>query len=759
MATATRAPRESLSALTRYSEISLFLLLVNGVLALLWTGKIDPVTSVLAPAALVFKAWRYWRGKGPELSARQATWLVVGYVPFYVFDLLFFSRAFVSGNPNPWLYAALHASIHLMLYVMMMRLFSARSTRDLLFLSMTGLASLLAAAILTINTAFLFYLSIFLVLSVSTFTSLEMRRSAEGAVAPPLESHTPAAARLGRALGLTAVLMTLGALFCGAAIFAVLPRFTVGYLGGLNFSPVLISGFSDNVELGRIGEIKLQTSVVMRTKMDVGPEGAPNLRWRGVALTTFDGHRWYTPDRESTPVMPGPDGWYHLPTSHSPEVGNRFREVHYTVFLEPLGTESLFVLAHPVAVRGTFRRETGTHPDDPRTRFLLVDQTNSVLNPFYSFSKMMYEGQALVPQLPPEELRKAATDYPVQVRETYLQLPRLDERIPRLAREITQRAPTPFDKASAIEIYLRTRFGYTLTQPDPPPKDPLGYFLFRRQAGHCEYFATAMTVMVRSVGIPARVVNGFLPGEYNDVADSYIVRGNDAHSWVEVYFPVYGWIPFDPTPPAGAKPQFSLGRLAYYWDWFEMAWSEWVINYNMGQQANLATTAQRSAREWSVYFRDLLLAQQRKGTKWLKRWHYAVRGAINERPLALLLPALLLAAFALFLLRGRSMANLLMVMAARSGVGYGRRPEAAPKLAALFYTRLLHELERRGLPKPEAQTPREFVAALAHPELSRKVGEMTELYESSRFGGHPADPRELARRLGEVESCLHALAR
>src|SRR5208282_3463558 len=131
MATALPAPRASLSALTRYSELSLYLLLVNGVASLVWTGKLDPITAVLAPLALVFKGWRYAMGKSAELSQRQATWLVAAYIFFFPFDLLVLSRAFAAGTPNLWLYAALHASIHLMLFVMMMRLFSARSTRDL----------------------------------------------------------------------------------------------------------------------------------------------------------------------------------------------------------------------------------------------------------------------------------------------------------------------------------------------------------------------------------------------------------------------------------------------------------------------------------------------------------------------------------------------------------------------------------------------------------------------------------------------------
>ncbi|HKM89316.1 MAG TPA: DUF3488 and transglutaminase-like domain-containing protein [Candidatus Acidoferrales bacterium] len=759
MATAIRAPRTSLSALTRYSEISLYLLLVNGVMSVVWTGKLDLVTAVLAPLALVFKGWRYARGKPPELSHRQATWLVAGYLFFFPIDLLVISRGFAAGTPNMWLYAALHASIHLMLFVMLVRLFSARSTRDLLFLSMMALASLMAAAILTIDTAFLVFLSLFLVLGVSTFMSLEMRRGAEGAVAPPLESGTPGARRLGRALGLTAVMVTLGALAVGSVIFAVLPRFPSGYLGAVNFNPTLISGFSDSVELGRIGEIKLNSAIVMRARMDIPGDSAPNLRWRGIALTTFDGHRWYTPHHDNEPKFPGGDGWYQLPVSHSPEVARDFREVHYSVLLEPLATDSVFVLSHPIALRGPFGRDSGNVLRGAPTPYLEVDQTNSVFTPFNNFTKFLYEGRALVPVVSPEELRAASSNFPAKILHTYLQLPSLDPAIPLLAREITRRSSTEFDKSAAIEAYLRTRFGYTLTQPDPPPKDPLAYFLFTRRAGHCEYFATAMTVMVRSLGIPARYINGFLLGEYNDVADSYIVRGSDAHSWVEVYFPDYGWIPFDPTPPAGSKPEFSLGRLAFYWDWLDMAWSEWVINYSQAQQIRLALNAQHSVRDWSFWVQRFLSAKQNVGVRWVKYWHSLVENGVGASPKVLLLLALLLAAVVFVLLRGRALADLWMAAAARAGAGYARQPDRAPRLASLYYTRLLRALERRGFRKTASQTPREFASSLAPASLLELVEQMTRLYEASRFGRQPADARALAHCLGEIEACLRASTR
>ena len=173
-----------------------------------------------------------------------------------------------------------------------------------------------------------------------------------------------------------------------------------------------------------------------------------------------------------------------------------------------------------------------------------------------------------------------------------------------LPKQITAHADNPYDKARAIEGYLRSHYGYTLDLTGPPQADPLAYFLFQKRAGHCEYFAAAMTVMLRSVGIPARYINGFLTGEYNDVGGDFVVRASDAHSWVEVYFPAFGWLTFDPTPPSDEKPPGFFATLGHYWDWFELQWSEWVINYDFVHQFTLAQNLQRVSRDWTERVQD-----------------------------------------------------------------------------------------------------------------------------------------------------------
>jgi transglutaminase-like putative cysteine protease len=438
----------------------------------------------------------------------------------------------------------------------------------------------------------------------------------------------------------------------------------------------------------------------------------------------------------------------------------QYRPVRYTVLLEPVATDALFVLSQPVSLRGTFLPDGDRRPRDSRPAYILKDRTESLFNPYNNFNKSYYEGESLLPSLQPDALRAAGRQYSPSIDEaTYLQLPTLDDRIPKLAREIASRASTPYDQASAIEIYLRTRFGYTLQQPDPPPADPLANFLFRRQAGHCEYFATAMTVLVRTLGIPARYVNGFLPGEYNDVGDSYIVRGSDAHSWVEVYFPGHGWIPFDPTPPAGQKPRFFLGRLAYYWDWFELNWNEWVINYNGHQQLALAVNATRATREWGNRFRGYLEGKYRRAVDWLKELHISARRTLRRQPVALLGVALILSLLLLALMRGHALLELFSEYSLRSGLGLKPGTTVAPRVATIYYARLLRLLERRGMRKADAQTPLEFAASVPAGALAAQVTRMTELYQVARFGVSPADLREMAQQLGAIRATLRTAPR
>ncbi len=240
----------------RFFRTSLFLLMATAVATLVSTGKLDLVTMIVAPSAVLYKGVRWWRRCPAEIPQRLATRLVVAYLLVFPLDLVFLSRSFVSASSNPALYAALLGAIHFLLFVMLIRLYSANTDRDALFLTMLSFAAILASAVLTIDTTFLGLFFLFLLFGVATFVGLEMRRGSKGAIAPEVDAQPQQERRLDRALVLAALSVALGAMIIGGALFFFFPRFSAGYLGRTSLQPTLMSGFSDDVELGQIGEIK-----------------------------------------------------------------------------------------------------------------------------------------------------------------------------------------------------------------------------------------------------------------------------------------------------------------------------------------------------------------------------------------------------------------------------------------------------------------------------------------------------------------------
>jgi hypothetical protein len=719
----------------RFFRASLFFLILTSVATLVSTGKLDPFTCVVAPLALLYKGVRLWRRQPPEVSPTTATWLVVGYLGFFPVDSLFVSRALVSNSTNPVLLAALLAAVHFLLFVMLVRLYSATTDRDALFLAMLAFAAMLASSILTVDTSFLILFFIFMLFGVAAFIGLELRRGANGAISPPFGRQPAEERRLSRALSLAALSVALGSIVLGGVLFFVFPRFTAGYLGRASMQPSLMTGFNSDVELGQIGEIKKNSEVVMRVETGK-PVAYPMLRWRGIALTNFDGKRWSNPERRNETLLAQPGGWIFLRDARQ-AVALGGTGLEYTVFLQPIATSAIFTPGEPISLKGSFSSDNS----DVHS-YIFRDATGSLFNPFHNISAVRYAGLSQLRNFDARQLRAAGATYPREISTEYLQLPqRLDSRIPTLARQMAGRANNPYDQSRAIENFLRSRFGYTLNLVGKPGNDPLANFLFVTRAGHCEYFASAMTILLRTLDIPAREVNGFLPGEYNDLAGDYIVRASDAHSWVEVYFPGSGWVTFDPTPPATENASL-LSRLAKYIDWMELSWNEWVINYDFGHQVLMAQTLQRNSRNWTESLRGWFERAQIQNRQRLKSMQ------LRHGILGLLLPLILI--LLLMALRYDIIGKTIRRLRLYWHLHTPESPQANPLLASRLYAELLRLLERHGFARRAAQTPLEFAVSVQTPALAPAVSEFTRIYSSARYGGTPCDTPRLRHLLEQI---------
>jgi transglutaminase-like putative cysteine protease len=743
MASSVASPGSLLPA-DRFYRTALFFLVLSGVLALVATGKLDAISSIAAPLAILYKGIRWWRGHTAELQQSTATRFVLAYILVVPVDVLFYSRSLAEGTGNPTMYAALLAAVHFLLFVTVLRLYSAVTDRDAIFMAMLAFAALLAAAVFTIDTHFLIFFMAFLLFGVATFVGLEIRRAARGAVFPPLHARSEAESRFHRALALAVLSVAIGGVAFGSLLFFFFPRFSAGYLARSGFQPSLMSGFTDNVELGQIGEIKQSTSVVMRVRTS-SPVKYPMLRWRGIALSNFDGKRWSNDESNRQIQSPMQDGWIILSNRKDFEAPPAMT-LEFTVLLQPIASDALFAPAQVVKLRGNFFAGANTYYASVRGSSLALDSTGSVFNASHSFGQIRYEGVSVLPQLRPVGTRTAGSVYPREILDTYLQLPRaLDPRIPELARKITAPAGNPFDKAVTMESYLRDNFTYTLNLTGRPGDNPLAHFLFETRAGHCEYFASAMAIMLRTLGIPSREVNGFLPGEFNDLAGDYIVRASDAHSWVEAYFPGSGWVTFDPTPPGAGDATGFFSRLGLYVDWFQLNWNEWVINYDFSHQIRLARNVRQNSTDWASLARRKFERMKRRGMNGLTAWQ-----AVHPL-LSILFPIALV--FALVVLRFDWIRASLRWLALSWQVRHAPAERNNPQLASRLYAELLRLLEKRGLARPITQTPLEFATSSGlRPELAGPVREFTELYAEARFGAKPCDSFRLRALLGQIRA-------
>lgn len=165
-----------------------------------------------------------------------------------------------------------------------------------------------------------------------------------------------------------------------------------------------------------------------------------------------------------------------------------------------------------------------------------------------TIDQIQYQVRSQVSNASDKELRSVIGEIPEWIEVRYLDLPdSVPDRVLQLAQEIVANQPTRYDRAKAIETFLRS-YPYTLDLPAPPAdRDVADYFLFDLQTGYCDYYATSMVVLSRAVGLPARIVVGYVGGQYEEENDRYLVSEAEAHTWVEIYFGDYGWIPFEPT--------------------------------------------------------------------------------------------------------------------------------------------------------------------------------------------------------------------
>jgi transglutaminase-like putative cysteine protease len=576
---------------------------------------------------------------------------------------------------------------------------------DYLVLYLISFALLLLASTYTVSIFYLVTLVVFLFLSVLVLILFENRESFSAKKG--LRFSFPAHVQIATVISALTILIAI-------PIFFAIPRGALGLLGRAGTN---VSGFSSTVNLGDTGRILEDSEVVMRVSVDRDPNSLPgDLRWRGLALNSFDGKVWTSTLHRSERLLPDLQGRYPVSTRR------RQREslLEQTFFVESF-SDIVFGAQGMVQLFGFRNRNTALWRDGNQAVFIRPRQREALR--YFAHSDLETRAQ--------KSNRIVDAPVPEELASEFLALPQLDERIIQLAESVSDGSGGAFSKALRLEAFLREGFAYTLENPSGRASDPLADFLFRSRSGHCEYFATAQAVMLRAVGIPSRVVNGFRRGEHNEWSDYFIVRQSDAHSWVEAFFPGPGWIEFDPTPVGGQNRGSAwYRRLAQILDTLDVVWTE-VVTFDRVKQIGFFQSLRRKIESsWENVsgaadrFIGWDLAQLRERVYWLA----------GQKLVLLKVLLLLLASFLTYRYR-----RYLRMFWKRHVLH-----SSGKEIAQEYYLELLEVLARRGFKKSKFETPREFgvrVKAAMNSELPLQV---TETYYRSRYGGRLVGQEELA---------------
>jgi transglutaminase-like putative cysteine protease len=532
-------------------------------------------------------------------------------------------------------------------------------------------------------------------------------------------------------LSRSALQVALIAAVAGLVTFLAFPRFGVGvFLRGNLYGNESV-GFSDTVRLGGFGTIKNDATVVMHlVPLDSEPSSRPTWHLRGSAFAKYEAGRW-TRSRDALSSNLTHRRAYDLLDEHGRPPGEivaapyRFggrwgktlaphpvpgfaaaqETVRVLVTMEDIGTDLLFAAGRPLAFsltpRGAIegRNRLGSDLDD---QVRVLDRQPGPIQ---------YEFVGRIGEPTREELQAIGDPSVPAELGAYVEVELSDE-FEQLALEITAGANTRLEKVEAVQRYLLQNYEYSLEQPlsdrvRSGELDPVEGFLFDTKAGHCEYFATAMALLLREVEVPTRNVNGFYGAHYNAFGDFYAVRQADAHSWVEVYFEQLGWVTFDPTPPGGRTagddaPWFP--RLAALTDALRNAYLEYVIDYDLTDQLAMLEQIGVERRGLGVTI------DWRRFAPWLG-------GMVGIVAIGLL--------------------TVRLIRRRRSPT----RPEVA------IYLEVLALMQRRGRGRREHESASAWASRLSreHAPEASVLGVFARLYDELRFGERAASSDELAR--------------
>ncbi len=685
-----------------YIKIILYNMVLSSYFTIGLSGKLDIPFNIIFLLGIIL-SFPY----GERSNKKKGNPLLTLFT--FIFFFIFFGTDYIFYSGDIIL-----STVHTAILALILKLFNIKSGRDYFYIFLLSFSIILISTTIVFDIYFflclLWFLTSSLILTMLyeiRSSSLEVDREQKGEIFT-LSAWDKFFKKYNLNISpftKTAILALLIMLLFTIPIFFTMPRFSFTAFDINLRMNNYISGFSNETDIGDVGKILKNSKIVMRVATDKSPSKIPEwVKWRGIALDNFDGRRWY--------VSPSPEKILRKSSRrhlfYILKRNNREILLKSTFYLEPGISEVIFTPWRPIAL-------------DINLKTLILTKTDSIKSITPIFKKFRYTVFADINRPGMKELKKIEEIDLNMVPPQTLKIPHFNKKIYDLVLKITGDKKTPLEKVLAIENYLKKNYRYSLNlNPIPEGKDPIYHFLFVSKKGYCEYFASAMALMVRYIKIPSRLVNGFRRGDYNPFSKTFVVRELHAHSWVEIFFNQYGWISFDPTPPSS-----EIYRESYISNLIEAIrffWIRNIINYDFSDQFRLF---------WKIHTKTVDYKKNFKKFRenLLDRVANYLQGKITISDMKIK---------PIFYRKRNFFIMTIIFFLIFSSILIFKRLSGREKVdneCTKIFLDVLKELEKLNLKKGKWETPMEFSKRIKEEKIGEEFIKIVKIYYDCRFGG------------------------